>query len=178
MGVDARAALRTIRSMSARILHVLDATTPPDAVEMLAQILASTPHEHRLAALGHRSTADLAAMAGIDGTKYPLTFLHSMGWADPSGWRALRQVVKKFSPTHIHAWGVPAGVAGVMTRFPGRRLMTLVDLPRAWHLQLLTFIHKGGLMFPAEPCRWIVSYFRRYGFSQSFFHINLYYYRH
>ena len=68
--------------MSARVLHVLDATTPPDAMELLAQFIA-VPHEQRIVALGHHSTGDLAHAAGISPQTHPITFLHSMGWADP-----------------------------------------------------------------------------------------------
>src|SRR5689334_11851818 len=131
--------------MDARILHVLDETTPPDGMEILAQVLASG-HTQRIVALGHRSTGEIAIAGGVDPKNHPIQFLHSMGWADPTGWRSLRKVIDEFKPTHVHAWGIPSAFATVMTRFAGERLVTLVDLPRAWHLQLMTFIHKGGLM--------------------------------
>jgi len=138
--------------MAARVLHVLDATTPSDAMDILALVLPR--HEHRLAALGHRSSQQLAANAGIH---EPFTFLHSMGWADPTGWRGLRRVIREFQPTHVHAWGIPAAIGVTMSRFKGQRLVTLVDMPRAGYLQLLQFIHKGGLWVSVSPCHWTVT---------------------
>ena len=138
--------------MPPRILHVLDATTPTDAMEILA--LLSGHYEHRIVSLGHRSSQDLARYAGIG---QPITFLHSMGWADLTAWRSLSRVIRQFQPTHVHAWGVPAGMAATMSRFPGNRLMTLADLPSPHHLQLLPCIHKGGLIATRSPCRWTVT---------------------
>jgi hypothetical protein len=138
--------------MSSRVLHVLDPTTPPDAVEILAQVLPLS--EHRLVSLGHRSTVQLLRYAGIT---EPVTSLHSMGWADPTGWRGLGKVVREYGATHVHAWGMPAAFATTMMRFKGKRVVTLVDLPKSWHMQLLTFIHKGGLWASASPCHWVVT---------------------
>src|SRR4051794_26671320 len=134
-----------------KILHVLDATTPADAIDMLA--LVARLQEHRIVALGHRSTGELARRAGISET---ITFLHSMGWADPSGWRGLAREIKKYQPTHVHAWGVPAGMAAAMSRYRGKRVMTLVDLPTSRHLQLLPCIQKGGLIATRSTCHWTV----------------------
>jgi hypothetical protein len=144
--------------MSPRILHLLDPTTPADALDILALLYGKIDKVQRLAALGDRTTADLAQLAGIDGSQ--IKFLHSMGWADPTGWRSLRRLIREFSPTHVHAWGIPAAVAASMVRFKGQRLVTLCDLPRPTHLRLLPMIHKGGvtgLMPAASPCRWIVT---------------------
>jgi hypothetical protein len=138
--------------MATRVLHVLDATTPSDAMDSLALVLPR--HEHRLTALGHRSTQHLALCAGIHD---PITFLHSMGWADPTGWRGLRRIIREFAPTHVHAWGIPAAIGVTMSRFKGQRLVTLVDMPRAGYLQLLQFIHKGGLWVSVSPCHWTVT---------------------
>jgi glycosyltransferase involved in cell wall biosynthesis len=137
--------------MASRVLHVLDASTPTDAMDVLAQVLPR--HEHRLAALGHRSTQRLAVAAGIRET---ITFLHALGWADPMAWRGLRRVIREFQPTHIHAWGIPAALTVTMSRFKGRRLVTLADMPGAGHLRLLQFIHKGGLWVSVSPCHWTV----------------------
>ena len=138
--------------MPARVLHVLDATTPSDAMDILAPILPR--HEHRLAALGHRSTELLARAAGIH---EPIAFFHSMGWADPTGWRGMRRIIREFQPTHVHAWGIPAAIAVTMSRFKVQRLVTLVDMPRAGYLQMLQFIHKGGLWVSVSPCHWAVT---------------------
>lgn len=141
--------------MSSQILHVLDTSTSSDAVEILAQIcLSDGPGEHHLVALGHRATEDLARFAGIS---LPITFLHSMGWADPTTWRGLARVIRRLQPTHVHAWGFPAGMAVTMSRFRGKRLMTLVDLPSPQNLRLLPFIHKGGLIASVSTCHWTVS---------------------
>jgi hypothetical protein len=138
--------------MASRILHVLDPTTPPDALDILAPVLPR--HVHRLVALGHRSTQRLATGAGI---REPITFLHSVGWADPTGWRALRRVIQDFQPTHIHAWGFPAALTTTMSRFKGRRLVTLVDMPPTGYLRLLQFVQKGGLWVSVSPCHWTVT---------------------
>jgi hypothetical protein len=138
--------------MAARILHVLDATTPGDALDVLALLLPR--QEHRLVALGHRSTGALAARAGIE---EPITYLHSVGWADPTGWRGLRRVIREYQPTHVHAWGIPAALVTTLTRFKGRRLVTLVDMPRIGYLRLMQFIQKGGLWVSVSPCQWTVT---------------------
>ena len=137
--------------MAARVLHVLDATTPTDALDVLALVLPR--HEHRLAALGHRSTRRLAEGAGI---RESITFVHALGWADPMGWRGLRRVIREFQPTHVHAWGISAALTVTMSRFKGRRLVTLADMPPAGCLRLLQFIHKGGLWVSVSPCHWTV----------------------
>ncbi len=138
--------------MPSRVLHLLDATAPADAVEILAQVLSLS--EHRLVTLGHRSTLPLMRRAGIH---EPVTCLHSMGWADPTGWRGLRHILREYQPTHVHAWGIPAALATTMARFKGKRIITLVDLPTSRHLQLVNFIHKGGLWVSPSPCHWIVT---------------------
>lgn len=138
--------------MPARILHVLDPTTPSDAMDVLAPLLPR--HDHKLVALGHHSTGELAHAAGI---AEPLAFLHSMGWADPSGWRSLRRIIREYQPTHVHAWGIPAAIGVTMSRFKGQRLVTLVDMPTPRYLQLLQFIHKGGLWVSVSPCHWTVT---------------------
>ena len=143
--------------MPLRILHLLDATTPPDAMQVLAQLLRHGEGDHRLAALSHHSTAALARDAGII---QPIQFLHSMGWADPTGWRAVRRLVKTHAPTHLHAWGIPSAIAATMARFSGQRVVTLADLPSPMHLRLLPMIHKGtltGLWGSPSPCHWTAT---------------------
>src|ERR1051326_7759711 len=81
--------------MPPRVVHLLDPTPPADALEIISLLLGKMGHTQRLAALGHRSTADLAALAGIDPSQ--ITFLHSMGWADPTGWRSLRRLVRDYA---------------------------------------------------------------------------------
>ena len=66
-------------------------------------------------------------------------------WVADTGHGSLRRVIREFQPTHVHAWGIPAAIGVTMSRFKGQRLVTLVDMPRAGYLQLLQFIHKGGL---------------------------------
>src|ERR1043166_3616330 len=100
--------------MQPKILHLLDKTTPSDVLDILALLRAKNPGRHVLAALGHHSTAHLAALAGIPRTA--ITFLPSAGWADPTGWRALKKLLKKEQVTHLHAWGVPAAVAIAATK--------------------------------------------------------------
>jgi hypothetical protein len=130
---------------------VLDATTPADALDILARLVGT--HQRRIVVLGHRSTGEVVRRAGIDG---PITFVHSMGWADPSGWRSLARVIREYQPTHVHAWGVPAGMAAAMSRYRGKRVMTLADLPGSRHLQLLPCVHKGGIIATRSGCHWTV----------------------
>ena len=121
-------------------------------MDILAPILPR--HEHRLAALGHRSTGQLAAAAGIH---EPIAYFHSMGWADPTGWRGMWRMIRAYAPTHVHAWGIPAAIAVTMSRFKGQRLVTLADMPRVGYLRMLQFIHKGGLWVSVSPCHWTVT---------------------
>ena len=78
-----------------RILHLADASTPMDSFDILAALLGTTyaQTEHRLFALGHRSTQLLAEQAGITA---PVEWLPSVGWMDPTGWRALRRIVAQW----------------------------------------------------------------------------------
>ena len=129
--------------MNSRILHLLDASTPSDAFELLAMLLAnSPPGTHQLAALGHHSTKTLAALANIPPES--ITFLPSAGWADPTGWRAAKKICRKLQPTHVHAWGVPAALALLASKFQGKRIATLTDLPSPQHLSILHLVNWHG----------------------------------
>ncbi|MCL2648589.1 MAG: hypothetical protein FWD61_16560 [Phycisphaerales bacterium] len=129
--------------MSLQVLHLLDVSAPLDAFDLLAVLLANfPPGMHRLAALGHHSTKKMAALAGI--APASITFLPSAGWADPSGGRAVGRICRAFQPTHVHAWGVSAAIALAASRFPGKRIATLADLPSPQHLRLLHLVNWRG----------------------------------
>ena len=137
--------------MSQRIIHVLDSTTSADGVEILGQLLgdgvAAGPGggaSHHLACLGHRSTGNLAALAGIDPAG--ITWVRSMGWADPAGWRGVRRIIAGLSPTHVHVWGSCAAAAVSRSGFAGPRIATFADLPGERHLRLLRNLDRG--LFP------------------------------
>jgi hypothetical protein len=153
--------------MPIRILHVIDSSTSPDAVEVLALLLdparagLAATHAHtssaprqEIIALGHRSTATLLESAGIstasrvaNGHRYPaLTWLPSMGWADPTPWRKLRARINSGEPTLLHAWGLTAAVACAMAGRAAARIITLTDLPAALTSKagrLLSLIDRG-----------------------------------
>ncbi|HUO10704.1 MAG TPA: glycosyltransferase family 4 protein [Phycisphaerae bacterium] len=134
-----------------RILHLTDASTPVDSFDMLAAILrgADAPTEHRLFALGHRSTQLLAEHAAIT---QPIEWLPSVGWADPTGWRALRRIVTQWQPTHIHAWGFPAIVATAFSGSPAMRIATFTNPPTRGQLRMLRWLEMR-----AAPWRWVAS---------------------
>jgi hypothetical protein len=179
--------------MSARILHLLDSTTPADAVESLALLIKSDLETHDVAVLGHRSTGRLLHASGIwvdgatcvmGGMDQPIgTFgghatnsacaigglptgpageagvvnhvhwLPSMGWADPTGWRSLRRLVRRLHPTHIHAWGLPAAVAAGMAAGGLPRIVTLTLIPDRISPLLLRLIDRG--IGGGGPVQWV-----------------------
>ncbi|MCL2639349.1 MAG: hypothetical protein FWD53_00740 [Phycisphaerales bacterium] len=138
--------------MNSRILHLLDASTPSDALELLAMLLAnSPPGTHQLAALGHHSTKTLATLSNIPPES--ITFLPSAGWADPTGWRATKKICQKLQPTHAHAWGIPAALALAASKFQGKRIATLTDLPSPQHLTILHLVNWHG----KKPFTWTTT---------------------
>src|SRR5512146_889499 len=158
--------------MPQRIVHVLDSTTSADAVEVLAQLIGNGAAQgtgdgrahgaeatHHLLGLGHRSTGNLAAAAGIDPAE--IAWVRSMGWADPTGWRGVRGVVARLTPTHLHAWGASAAAAISRSGFAGPRIATFADLPCERRVRLLRNLDRG--LFPhsrkpdAAPWTWIAS---------------------
>ncbi len=149
--------------MPAPIFHVLDATTPTDLFPILRDLLIGKEEPQKILSLGHRSTASLAAAAGIDPSQ--IHFLHSMGWADPTGWRSLKRQIHRQKPAAVHAWGIPAAIAATQalshngTQSPSRAVY-LADLPPKSHMRLLPMIHKGtitGFGKSAPPCHWFVT---------------------
>lgn len=118
-------------------LHLIDPGTPDDALQMLALLIArSGGVAHRVLMLGRHSVAERARRAGIDPTLFHGA--HSMGWADPAGWLAVRQAIRKLDPTHLHAWGLRGIVAAsVQAAFAGPRIATLVVAPTARQMRLL-----------------------------------------
>lgn len=124
--------------MKIPVLHLLDASTTPDAMASLALLLARSQPEgaaDHVAVLGHRRTGELAALAGI---RENLTYLPSMGWADPTGWRAMRRLVEATDPGILHAWGISAVVAATaMTRWHGECLASFAHVPTAGQHKLL-----------------------------------------
>ncbi len=145
--------------MSRRILHILDATTPVDAVEALALLLTADRGDasitHEIAILGHHSTAAL-----LQPPHSAPHMLPSMGWADPTGWRALRRLAKRLQPTHLHAWGIPAAVAASVAGTSADRIVTLAELPssaRSWWGGgggILRFINRRS---PSAPVAWVAT---------------------
>jgi hypothetical protein len=146
--------------MSARILHVLDPTTPADAVESLGALIRSDLETHDVAVLGHRSTGGLLHSAGIwcaqpaAAATTPATeatsvigdihWLPSMGWADPTGWRGLRRLVDRLEPTHVHAWGLPAAVAAAFAARDRPRIISLAALPQTIRPLILRLTERGS----------------------------------
>jgi len=157
--------------MGETVLHVLDGTTPADLFEGLGRKLACESRAgaaHRIVALGHRSTRALAAAAGITRGEGDIRFVHSMGWADPTGWRGVKREIQELKPSCVHAWGIPGAVAAAQA-LSGKsaarngttaRVVSLAELPPKGHLRLLPMIHKGtvtGFGQPAPACTWRVT---------------------
>lgn len=114
-----------------KILHMLDSSTPDQAIEMLgtlvAQSLSDPNTDHQIISLGHRSISQAAHAAGV-----PLDRIHnirSMGWADLSAIRAVRQLLPQLRPTHVHAWGLSGIVATTVAAFSGPRIATVSGAP-------------------------------------------------
>jgi hypothetical protein len=76
--------------MREAILHVIDQTTPADAVGILAALMG-TPQVHHVAVVGHRNSLHLLRMAGMDVGS--VTMVPSRGWMDPTGWRGVRRII-------------------------------------------------------------------------------------
>lgn len=136
------------------VLHLLDHTTPADAMEQLVLLVhrTATTLRHRFAVLGSHVTIDLAQRAGLPrGLIQPLP---SAGWADPTGWRALRRRVE--TPGQVHAWGVPSVVAATVC-YAGKTpcVATFTEPPAAAHRRLLRVIDgRGGrwTWLATSPC--------------------------
>lgn len=154
--------------MPFRVLHILDITTSADAVAALASFLDAEFHRtsetaHELVVLGHRSTADMLPVAGIPTATMPVACLPSMGWADPTGWRALRRLIDPHHPTLLHAWGILAAMACAMGGDSAARLITLTHLPDATSPRLLAAIDRAQLGSPRwhwprgnpRPLQWV-----------------------
>jgi glycosyltransferase involved in cell wall biosynthesis len=139
--------------MSRRVLHLVDATTSGDALEILGQLCARISGEHVIASLGHRGTAKRARWAGISiGTCGPgILGLPSVGWADPAGWRGVRRLVRQINPTHLHAWGISAVVAASMAKFARHKRATFADLPQARQMRILRWADRRNMF------TWIVT---------------------
>lgn len=123
------------------ILHLIDPTTPRDALEMLAGLISPDPSRHGVLVLGHARFLRAAIRLGIPGDL--LTHVHSMGWADPSTWRAVGRIVRQTTPAHVHAWGIRGIAAATMARhFTGQRIATFAGPPSDSQLKLLQHAHR------------------------------------
>jgi hypothetical protein len=136
------------------VLHLLDHSTPADAVEQLVLLVhrTATTLRHRFAVLGSHGTIALAERAGIP--RALIKPLPSVGWADPTGWRALRRRVER--PGQVHAWGVPSVVAATVS-FAGKVpcVASFAEPPAAAHRRLLRVIDgRGGrwTWLATSPC--------------------------
>ncbi|HVS71463.1 MAG TPA: glycosyltransferase [Phycisphaerae bacterium] len=155
------------------VLHLLDRTTTAEGVEQFALLLKATHPSagirHRLAVLGPHDTVELVRRAGLAEIFDGMLTLHSAGWADPTGWRALRRAAQSLDmpPTLIQAWGIPAIVAatvafgrkfpcvGVFTEPPDRRqirLLRVLDRP-AWRWIAMSAATAHALAAAVAPDR-------------------------
>ncbi len=105
-------------------LHIIDPSTPEDAAEMLGLLVTqSSGVEHRVCVMGPRYVSEMAMRAGV-----PQEIIHerrTVGWADPTGWRGVGKLIRRFSPTHIHTWGERGLVAATVSmQFKGARIHT------------------------------------------------------
>lgn len=105
-------------------LHIIDPSTPEDAMEMLALLVTrSSGVTHRVAVMGPRYVSDLAVQTGV-----PREWIferRTAGWADPTGWRGIGKLMRRLEPTHLHSWGERGLVAGTVNlQFKGARIHT------------------------------------------------------
>lgn len=120
-----------------RAIHLIDTGTSGDALEMLAALLGrSRGVEHRVLVMGHRDAGARAVRAGVP--EKIIGHIHTMGWADPAGWRGLGKAIKAWEPTHVHAWGIRGVVAAsAQTRYSGPRIATFAVAPTQGQMRLL-----------------------------------------
>jgi hypothetical protein len=139
---------------SLRILHLLDSSTPGDSLDMLAHLVAAPQPaaEYRVMAMGHRSTGVFAEFAGL--ARDSLVWAPSLGWADPAGWRAVRRLVARFEPTHIHAWGLAAVVAVAASGSSAKRLATFTTAPSRTVIRGLRIVEKRE---SKSPWTWVAA---------------------
>jgi hypothetical protein len=145
--------------MPSLILHVIDPTTSTDALHILSLLLRHKADAqaggatHRLVAMGHRLTGKLAAQAGVD---TQITWLPSLGWADPTGWRGLRQVIAGVRPSHIHAWGIAGVVATAAARVThaATRIATVAEVPSHGQMCALRFVDRHARN---RPWTWVAT---------------------
>jgi glycosyltransferase involved in cell wall biosynthesis len=125
------------------VLHLVDHSTPPDSLEQLSLLVRRTGEtvRHRFASLGPHDTLSLAERAGLPRADF--TPLPSAGWADPTGWRALRRRVAR--PEVVHAWGA-AGIVAAAAAYGGRvpGVATFTEPPAAGHRRLLRVVDRRG----------------------------------
>ena len=118
---------------------------------MLAALLArSTGVSHHVLVLGHCAVRQQAVAAGIGAER--ITCGHTMGWADPSGWRAVRQAVERWKPSIIHVWsgGLRGAVAAtVLSSYHGARLLTVASPLSAGQMRLLRIV--------TQRAEWVVA---------------------
>ncbi|HVX87135.1 MAG TPA: glycosyltransferase [Phycisphaerae bacterium] len=156
------------------VLHLLDRTTTAEGFEQLALLLKAASHQagdvrHRLAVLGPHDTVELARQAGLADIFDGMLTIRSAGWADPTGWRALRRALFTWDarPTLVHAWGMSAIVAatvafgkklpcvGLFTEPPDRRqtrLLRVLDRP-AWRWVAMSSATAQALAAAVAPDR-------------------------
>jgi hypothetical protein len=155
--------------MAFRIIHVVDSTTSADAAEVLALLLESqrgwggAAQRPEVVGLGHRSTGAVLAGAGIPvegGNGRPrVRWCSSLGWADPTSWRALGRLIDPAQPTLLHAWGIPAAFACAMAGRSAARIVTLTDLPRGVTRRMLAIIDQASWRASrgprGRPVQWV-----------------------
>ncbi len=105
-------------------LHLMDPSTPEDAAEMLALLVTrSSGVTHRICVMGPRNVTEMAMRAGVP--RELILERRTAGWADPTGWRAIGKLIRRFAPTHLHTWGERGLVAAtVHMQFKGARIHT------------------------------------------------------
>jgi hypothetical protein len=114
--------------MNAPVLHLLDATSTPDGLEMLGTLLeADGTALHRVVVMGHATTVDRAIAAGVP--EECIERVHSMGALDPAGWRGVRRMMKRITPTSVHAWGFSGLAAATVVGGSAGRVATFTTEP-------------------------------------------------
>ncbi len=132
------------------LLHIVDPTTDGDALEMLSHLLARPDQNttQHLLILGHLHTKTLLALANVDlqqlQSEKRLHTIRSLGWADPSGWRALRRLASRLQPHILQTWGLPSTVAATTCPLPVQRIAVITHPPTVRHCKLLRLCERRG----------------------------------
>lgn len=149
-----------------RILHIIDPTTPEDALFTLAVICRRVAADHQVLALGHQSVMRAAVAAGVAGSTIHVA--RAAGWWDPSGWRSVHRKFHADQPDLLHCWGYWAITAAAMPRhLPAVRIASLHTQPTPGEIRLLRMAGRRAPWFVLCSAREIFDQMRYAGLPRD-----------